>query len=356
MPTHSTDRPTIPPTVWPAHGRYVGSGAEESLRRTLRLHRDDGSVDAFRETPEGEEGGLVFEARWRVSTGVPVRSRLSLAPSTAGGREWTLLAEAEAHWDLSWPSPAGMFWPDDPEIPWDRDAATGLRLRGINALPEDDRSLRRLLRDAARHSWQIHVVVHEAMTPDHRGRVPLSEWLPPSLRHGVVEHRAAPRQLRTVNWALRSLGVQVPRGGAVVLPGPVPPSAADPAPPAVLSVFLDGSEPADLIATVVRFATAARPLPDGAAGELDALREEWGLFTPEEELARERRTVALYAEALEAMTRSRDLYREAAERANEALAAYREAAERPPQRATPALRSLVRALDRRGRSAEVSRD
>lgn len=33
----------------------------------------------------------------------------------------------------------------------------------------------------------------------------------------------------------------------------------------------------------------------------------------------------MYAEALEAMTRSRDLYREAAERANEALAAYREA-------------------------------
>ena len=47
-------------------------------------------------------------------------------------------------------------------------------------------------------------------------------------------------------------------------------------------------------------------------------------MTMEEELARERRLVAMYAEALEAMTKSRDLYRESADRANEALAALRE--------------------------------
>ncbi len=46
----------------------------------------------------------------------------------------------------------------------------------------------------------------------------------------------------------------------------------------------------------------------------------------DEELARERRLVAMYAEALEAMTKSRDLYRESADRANEALAALRESA------------------------------
>jgi len=42
-------------------------------------------------------------------------------------------------------------------------------------------------------------------------------------------------------------------------------------------------------------------------------------------VAHARKLAAMYAEALEAMTKSRDLYREAAERAHEALAAYREA-------------------------------
>ncbi len=42
--------------------------------------------------------------------------------------------------------------------------------------------------------------------------------------------------------------------------------------------------------------------------------------------------MAMYAEALDAMTKSRDLYREAAERAHEALAAYREMGLTPPPR------------------------
>jgi hypothetical protein len=58
----------------------------------------------------------------------------------------------------------------------------------------------------------------------------------------------------------------------------------------------------------------------------------------------------MYAEALDAMTKSRDLYREAADRANEALAAYREAGLLPPEppAAQPAspLQQLTRTLER----------
>ncbi|CAM5727434.1 hypothetical protein SVIOM342S_09643 [Streptomyces violaceorubidus] len=93
-----------------------------------------------------------------------MRARLILEPGSAGGQEWTLLAEAEEAWDLAWPSPATVFWPDDPDVTWDRDAATGLRLRGINTLPDDDKAVRRLLKEAGRSPWNIHVVVHEAMT------------------------------------------------------------------------------------------------------------------------------------------------------------------------------------------------
>ncbi|WP_399142547.1 hypothetical protein Q3A86_34740 [Streptomyces sp. NBUA17] len=332
MPTSSTARPTTPPTLWAARGRHVGSAAEDTVRHTLQRLKDDQVLDDFLEPPDepaadpAAAAPRIFEARWKAPGAVTVRARLILEPGSAGGQDWTLLAEAEEAWDLEWPSPATMFWPDDPDVTWDRDAATGLRLRGLNTLPDDDKAVRRLLKEAGRSPWNIHVVVHEAMTPDHRGRVPLARLLPPGLRHRVVEHRAAPQQLRVVNWALEDFGVQVPRGGATVLPGTPAPAGHDAAEFSVRTVYLDGSEPTALIAAVTSFAALARPLPDDAVAALASLREDWRLLTLQEELERERRLVAMYAEALEAMTQSRDLYREAAERAAEALAVYRESA------------------------------
>ncbi|WP_223188748.1 hypothetical protein [Streptomyces sp. TRM68416] len=355
MPSSPTVSPTTPPTVWLARGRHAGSTTGEVVRWRLQRLKDDGDIDDFHELPEADSTGeTVFEARWRVDEDVTVRARLTLA-SDAGpaGQDWLLAAEAERPWDPRWPSPAEMFWPQEPDAEWDHDAATGLRLRDLNPLPEDDKDVRRVLRDAARDPWSIHVLVHEAMTTDRRGRVPLAGMLPASLRHRVVEHRAAPQQLRVVNWALRDTGVQVPRGGAVVLPGSPAPAGYDEADFSVRTVFLDGSEPTELIHAVTRFAALERPLPEGADDAVTALREQWRLLTLEEELARERALVAMYAEALEAMTKSRDLYRQAAEQAHEALAAYREAADgpEPPRPASEAsagspLRQLTRTFGR----------
>ncbi|WP_399893979.1 hypothetical protein ACGH7X_36440 [Streptomyces sp. BBFR51] len=371
MPTSPTARPTTPPTLWAARGRHVGSAAEDTVRHTLQRLKDGHVLDDFLEPPDeptaeapadGTAGPRIFEARWKASGTVTVRARLILEPGSAGGQEWTLLAEAEEAWEDAWPSPATMFWPDDPDVTWDRDAATGLRLRGLNTVPEDDKAVRRLFRAAGRSPWNIHVVVHEAMTPDHRGRVPLAQRLPPALRHRVVEHRAAPQQLRVVNWALEDFGVQVPRGGAVVLPGAPAPAGYDAGDFSVRTVFLDGSEPTGLIAAVTSYAALPRPLPDDAVAALASLREDWRLLTPAEEVERARKLVAMYAEALEAMTRSRDLYREAAERAAEALAVYRESAAAapagpPPPAAPPASprRGLTRTLDRFRGSARPSR-
>lgn len=347
MPTSTTVRPTTPPTVWLARGRHVGAAAEDVLRRNLRDLKARGVIHDHMEPPQPEDSPeKVFEARWAVGGEVTVRARLELAPPSEGGREWVLAAEAEAAWDLEWPSPATMFWPEEAEgaeTEWDRLSGSELRLRDINPLPADDKDLRRVLRDAAPDTWAVHVVVHEAMTPDERGRRPLAPLLPPGLRHRVVEHRAAPHQLRAVNWALREFGVELPRGGAVVLPGVPAPEGYDGGGFSVRTVFLDGSRPAELIAAVTRFARAARPLPKGADEVVTALREDWHLLTLEEELERQRALVAMYAEALEAMTRSRDLYREAAERANEALAAYREFAGVP----APALPAQNRNEDTR---------
>uniref|UniRef100_A0AAU2VED6 Uncharacterized protein n=1 Tax=Streptomyces sp. NBC_00003 TaxID=2903608 RepID=A0AAU2VED6_9ACTN len=62
-------------------------------------------------------------------------------------------------------------------------------------------------------------MVHEAMTPDAMGQRPISTFLPPSLRHRVVEHRGTPEQAQIADFAMkRELSVRMPRGGAVVLP------------------------------------------------------------------------------------------------------------------------------------------
>ncbi|MGW5770360.1 hypothetical protein ACWEVY_14595 [Streptomyces longwoodensis] len=378
MPTSSTALPATPSTVWLARGRHTGPAPAQELLENLQRLKDEGGIQDFMELSEDERPPdlRVFEARWLVPDEVTVRARLELARTTGRPQEhtWTLVAEAEGPWGRRWPSPATRFWPAETgagaDGGWDHAPGPGLRFRHVNPLPDDDKELRRVLRGALRDDWNVHLVVHEAMTPDARGRKPLVRFLPPGLRDRVVEHRAAPHQLRAVNWALRDSGAEVPRGGAVVLPGTtgaLDAGAADAAGFAVRTVFLDGSEPSELVEAVSRFAAAVKPLPEGAGEVLTALREEWHLLTVEEELARQRQLVAMYAEALEAMTRSRDLYRDAAEQAHEALAVYREHAETPlfPPRGEepqPAVRSggspfqqLTRTLERLRDSAKSLR-
>ncbi|WP_232839181.1 hypothetical protein [Streptomyces triticisoli] len=330
MSNSPSPRPPAPPTVWPARGRHEGPAAEDVVRRRLKRLQADGVLQDHL-VPEDSDPARepVFEARWLAPGEVTVRARLALSPPHGSGsgpaREWVLIAEAEQPWDPRWPSPAAMFWPRGPDAGWDREAVTGLRLGDVNSLPDDDKELRRVLKHAVRDTWAVHVVVHEAMTPDERGRLSLVRLLPEGLRHRVVEHRAAPHRFRAVNWVLDDFGARVPRGGAVVLPGSPAAPGYDAGGFSVRSVFLDGTEPTEVLDAITRFAALPRPLPDGADEALTALREEWHLMTMEEELARARDLAAMYAEALEAMTKSRDLYREAAERAHEALAVYREA-------------------------------
>ncbi|MFE5138692.1 hypothetical protein ACFRDV_13625 [Streptomyces fagopyri] len=328
MPKSTTARPTAPDTVWLARGRQAGPAPQETLRENLQRLKADETIRDFLETGNSAEPDAhVFEARWVVDDTVTVRARLTTdgRAHVDEQRRWTLAAEADRPWDLSWPSPATMFWPaSGGEIRWDRDAVGDLALQDINPLPQEDKALRRLLRESAQHSWSINVVVHEAMSTDHRGRVPLVSLLPPALRHRVVEHRAAPDQFQAVNWALYDLGVRVPRGGAVILPGTPARTGFTEQDFTVRSVFLDGSEPTELLEKVVRYAALPRPLGEEAEEAVTALREQWQLLTMEEELDRARGLVAAYAEALEAMTKSRDQYREATELAHAALAEIKE--------------------------------
>ncbi|MET7287975.1 hypothetical protein [Streptomyces sp. NPDC005573] len=362
MSNSATDRATIPQTVWAARGRHTGPATEDVVRRTLRRRKESGDIDDFAE-PSAPEGSAdrIHEARWRVGDGVTVRARLTLVPRQRrlGEHEWTLVAEAERPWDEAWPSPATVFWPEGGtplgyDGDWDHHPTVeDLRFREVNDLPEDDKEMRRRLREAAREAWCVNLVVHEAMTPDEDGRLPLARLLPPSLRHRVLEHRAAPQQFRAVNWALKALGVEVPRGGAVLLPPDPAPDGYEARDHCVRSVFLDGSEPTELLDAVRHFAALRRPMPHSLEAALSDLRDNWTLLTLQEQLERERERVARYAEALEAMTRSRDLYRQAAEDAHEALAAYRETSsaaalpqQRPGARAQSPLQQLTRTFER----------
>ncbi|MEU6476397.1 hypothetical protein ABZ858_05800 [Streptomyces sp. NPDC047017] len=332
MSNSLASRPAAPPTVWAARGRHTGPAAAGAVRRRLERLKADDVLHSHAEPDDVDRSREhVFEARWLVPGEVTVRARLALSPprGSAQEQEWVLVAEAEQPWDPRWPSPATMFWPPEPDAGWDHEAVTGVRLGDAGDLPEDDKELRRVLRHAVRDTWCVHVVVHEAMTPDEHGRRALVRLLPEGLRHRVVEHRAAPHRLRAVNWVLDDFGARVPRGGAVVLPGSPAAPGYDAQEFSVRSVFLDGNEPAEVLAAVARFDALPRPLPEGGEQALTALREQWHLRTVEEELVRARELVTMYAEALDAMTKSRDLYREAAERANEALTVYREAAGDP---------------------------
>ncbi len=364
----STTAPSgVPDTLWLARGRHLGPGAEDTVRHRLHELKSSAVIQDHLEF-DGPGDGVpdrAFEARWLVADDVVVRARLDVgAPHGKDDtQDWVLVAEADRAWELDWPSPATVFWPEEADVPWDHDAVPGLRFREINPLPTDDRALRRLLKECMRRSWSIHVVVHEAMTPDESGRRPLAAMLPPGLRHRVVEHRAAPEQFQVVNWALYDLGARVPRGGAVVLPRVATAPGENDQGFSVRSVFLDGSRPTELMDTVRRFAELPGPLPNGAEEAVTARREQWHLVTVEEELAHARRLVAAYAEALDAMTKSRDLYREAAEAAHEALESYRQSAgtlpppsEEPRKREGFSFRTLAKPLERVRDGAKLLRE
>ncbi|TRO56552.1 hypothetical protein [Streptomyces sp. IB201691-2A2] len=346
MTKNSSSSTTVPGTAWLARGYHPGPEPERDVRRNLIALKAAGVLDDFldldpaeaaRSTvlhPREESAGpgpsarRLFEARWRVADGVTVRAQLTMYEDGVRradneGITWVLAAEAELAWNPQWPSPATMFWPDSDRIAWDHDLVPGVRLRAANHLPEDESELRRRLRDCSRNTWYIHVVVHEAMTPDARGQQPLSAFLPPSLRHRVVEHRATPAQAQVADFAMkRALNVRMPRGGAVVLPTQPRSPDYDAEHFTVHSVFLDGSEPTELLGLIDEFAKLPRPLPEGAEQALTQLRQGWHLLTPDEELAHAQGMVIKYAEALDAMTKSCDLYREAAEAAQAALAEF----------------------------------
>ncbi|MFI2736883.1 hypothetical protein [Streptomyces sp. NPDC018711] len=344
MAKNSTSSTTVPGTAWLGRGRHLGPEPERDVRRNLLALKAARVIDDFLEldpveaarstdlyprdesADPGPSARRLFEARWRVAEDVTVRAQLTTydpeSRRTKGeGVSWVLAAEAERAWEAGWPSPATVFWPDSDQVAWDHERVPGVRLRAANHLPEDDDELRRLLRACTRQSWSIHVVVHEAMTPDALGRRPVTAFLPPGLRHRVVEHRAAPDQALIADFVMkRELGVGIPRGGAVILPPTPQVIEYDAERFTVRNVFLDGTEPTELLDKIIEFASLPQPMPDDAEQVLTRLRQGWHLLTPDEELAHARAMVTQYSKALEAMTASCDLYREAAESALEALA------------------------------------
>ncbi len=266
MPKPSTARATAPETVWLAgRRRDVGPAPLEILRENLRRLKADETIHDFLEVedPSNTEGHAL-QARWLVDDAVPVRARLTTdgREHAAEGTRWTLVAEAERPGDFAWPSPATMFWPRAPG-PRYYDIVAGLRLRDINPLPQEDKTAL-LVKEAAQHSWSINVVIHEAMTTDERGRLPLARLSARLLRHRVVEHRAAPSNSRRSTGRCTTWAYGCRAAAPSFSPGSPARPWYDEQDCTVRSVFLDGSEPTELLEKVVRYAAPPRPLPETA--------------------------------------------------------------------------------------------
>jgi hypothetical protein len=219
----------LPDSVWLGRGRFHGASAPAAVRRRLARLREDGTVDEFRSW--GPDDGPLhgFDARWRVAGGTVVRATLALdRPRPVAVHRWLLVAEAadRRRWDHAWPSPAGLFFPRQPDVPWDCDAERGeLRYRAVNVLQlpagagrprrEEVARSRAVLAGCADAPWAITLLVHDVTL---RRDVPAVREFVPGLLGRLLELRVPNGSLDAANRLLREHGVRLPRGGAVILP------------------------------------------------------------------------------------------------------------------------------------------
>jgi hypothetical protein len=234
-----------PDTVWSTRGYSRVPNFLRSIQaRTEDLHQQS-RILQLREFNPDDAGACRdwwwgFDAAWRTGDGACIRARLQIRPSKSEatdrsltrkalsqpgavriGMEWMLTAEADQPWQEQWPSPLEMFFDlsKDPFLTcdWASGQMTLLDSTSFGANVPTQSVLTELTAYAPyitvlTHDWRHIDDVREEDSPG------LAKLLPPSLTGRVVETLLWGDQDQEANTELGDLKVQVPWGGAVIVP------------------------------------------------------------------------------------------------------------------------------------------
>ncbi|MGW6861067.1 hypothetical protein [Streptomyces xanthophaeus] len=277
-----TPRPvTLPPTVWACSGWFVGTAAASLVHGRLDALKAAGTVEDFLPRVPAEEESTDFHIRWPAAADASVRVHLAVREvPEQGACRYRLVAEASRPWDWSWPSPLALFAP--PTLLWDVcDQSTAGRFGHPNRVPTTA-AMRDWLRETTASPWSITVLVHDDATT--YSDTPVLEGLPPGLTGRVLEYRVFGAQRHAVNRFLRPTGLQLPPGGALILPSRPPRTGIRPEALTVKGHPVRGRAP--LLDAVVRYADEPWPASGRFLDRLHGLRDAWPLESERERLDR----------------------------------------------------------------------
>ncbi|PPS89437.1 hypothetical protein [Streptomyces sp. MH60] len=239
-----------PDTVWSTRGRSRVPNFIQSIQARTEDLRQQSRILQLREfDPDGagacRDWWWGFDAAWRTDDGACIRARLQISPDKAEtvqakatkkslsqpgaapvGMGWLLTAEADQPWQEQWPSPLEMFFDLAKNSLKDSffsmcDWASGQLTLTDSTLSSQDVPTRDTLAELTSYAPYITVLTHDWQHMDdiREESVPgVVKLLPPSLTGRVVETLLWGDQDQEVNAELGDLKVQVPWGGAVIVP------------------------------------------------------------------------------------------------------------------------------------------
>ncbi|MFF4098566.1 hypothetical protein [Streptomyces sp. NPDC001903] len=237
--------------------------------------------DFLHDIPAGEQAAD-FHIRWPVAGDVPLRVRLSVRDvPEQGGSRYELKATAGRPRAWEWPSPPALL--GTPDLLWDIcDQSTAVRFAHPNPVP-GTAGTRDWLRETSASPSSISVLVHDGDRTTFADTRVL-EGLPPGLTGRVLEYRVLGAQRRSVNRLVRSTGVKLPEGGALILPSRPPRPATIPETRAVKGDLT--RDPAPLVDVVVRYANEPWPTSSRVLDRVHHLRTAWLAESDGERLSR----------------------------------------------------------------------
>lgn len=279
----------LPDTVWFTTGLGVLDDPATTIEDRLR-EQLGGDTEAWARHDLEHGKKTVFDVLWTPQPGALVRARLQLSDDGPAFR-WGIIAESNAPWDWTFPSPATLFFPRAHGCAWDGVAIERLinaklrqpyRYRAANLLRTPGFA-RAVVKAAAESATEFHVLTTDS-DPPAPPVVPLVRFLPPGFTGRVIEHRVLPAAVAAVNAELRDHGLSLPEGGALVLPQRLRHDEDVPS-LTVSHLRWSAGRPQELVAAVLGLSSRPLLAPPFVHRSLAELRRTFSVATDQEAIA-----------------------------------------------------------------------